>query len=97
MILIVQKRAEVALRSLSGEERDKVSSAINDLLSLSITDFSNHPKIHAIRLQSGEKLYTYRLNNKLRLVLSIDDDTCVVQDLVNYDRFTKLLHNRGQQ
>lgn len=97
MILVIQKRVEVALRSLSGKERDSFSSAINNLLLLLRKDFSNHPTIHAIKLQSGEKLYTYNLSNKLRLVLSIDDDTCVVQDLVNRDRLTRLLHNRGQQ
>lgn len=99
MILIVQRRAEIALRSLQAFERCLVNRALEELLAVDKATLRANRKIHALKSDRSEKqLFVYKGSPKLRLVVSFpDEDTCLVQDIVDHDRLDRLVRREGQE
>jgi Domain of unknown function (DUF4263) len=90
MQISLERRAEIALRSLNAIEKKKAMAA---LVKLAGADRVAIPRdIHARRLSGteGRQLYTYRSSDRIRIVFSIRDDTVVVEDIVNPDRLGRL-------
>ena len=99
MILIIQRRAEIALRSLQAIERGLVNRALEELLAVDKATLRANRKIHALKSDRSEKqLFVYKGSPKLRLVVSFpDEDTCLVQDIVDHDRLGRLVRREGQE
>lgn len=99
MVLIIQRRAEIALRSLQTTERKRVERALQELLAADRSELRGNPKFHALKSErSGKNLFVYRGTPKLRLVISFpDSDTCLVQDIVDHDRLDRLMRQEGQE
>lgn len=92
MVLIIQRRAEIALRSLQTTDRKRVERALQELIAADRSELSGNPKFKSLKSErSGMHLFVYRGTPKLRLVVSFpDSDTCLVQDIVDHDRLDRL-------
>jgi hypothetical protein len=98
MQLRIERRAEVALRSLEKIEQRHISRSLNELLASDRATLTRSPKIHILSAnQSGRKLFVYRGSPKLRLVLSFENETCVLEDIVDHDRLGKVIGREGQE
>ncbi len=98
MQILIQHRAEISLRSLSKVEQNRIARALDEIKTADPTLLYRSPKLH--RLNTGyseKKLYVYRGSLNLRLILSFEDDTCTVEDVVDYDRLDRLTGKRGQE
>jgi len=97
MQLLIHRRAEIALRSLQQTEQGQIGRALEKLSDLDKASLHTSPKFHRIAsLMSGKKLFIFEGNKKLLLVLSFDEDTCVIEDIVDHDRLKKLGAIGGQ-
>jgi len=91
MKLVMQRRAEIALRSLESAEQKQITRALDELDSAVPASFNESPKIYKLLPVLGEKIYVYRGSKKLRLILSVKDDICTVEDIIDSDRLDRLL------
>lgn len=98
MQLRIERRAEIALRSLQKMERKYIDRALGELLAVDRVNLQRGPKIHMLMSStSGRKLFVYRGSPKLRLVLSFDNEICVLEDIVDHDRLDRLVKREGQE
>lgn len=98
MELRVERRAEIALRSLQKTDQRQIQKALNDLSSADRASLRNNSKIHMLVVRmSGVKLFTYRANARLRLVLSFDNETCILEDIVDHDRLERFAMRGGRE
>lgn len=95
MDLRIERRAEIALRSLPKIEQKYIDRALADLLTLDRTALRHNHKIQA--LMTDRKLFVYRGSPKLRLVVSFEGETCVLEDIVDHDRLGRLVKREGQE
>lgn len=84
MKVILQQRAEIARRSLVSSEKNQVVKAIASLSELNFEKALISPNFHKLAGLSQTQLYAYRVNNRLRLIISIDEDKWIVEDIVDY-------------
>jgi hypothetical protein len=98
MLLRIQRRAEIALRSLEKLERSQISRALEQLTSTDRASLQSSSKLHKLASGfSGKKLFVYRGSFKLRLILSFEHDTCIIEDVVHHDRLDRLIAKWGQE
>jgi|CZKJ01.1.fsa_nt_gi mRNA-degrading endonuclease RelE of RelBE toxin-antitoxin system len=86
----LQDRAEVALRSLDPPEQEKVHAAIQVLERNDLGKLRGSQKLRALKLASQERLYSFRVNNMLRLILSASPSQWIVEDIMQHDRLARL-------
>jgi len=91
MDVLLQGRAEIALRSLDPPERESVHAALEVLEKTDLSALKSSRKLHALQPFSPERLYSFRVNKMLRLILSARLSEWIVEDIVNYDRLSRLL------
>jgi hypothetical protein len=98
MQLRIERRAEIALRSLQKTEQKHVDRALSSLLASEVATVWHSHKIKPIATGfSGRKLFVYRGSPKLRLVLSFENDTCILEDVLDHDRLDRLVKRGGQK
>lgn len=98
MHLRMERRAEIAFRSLQKTERKHVERALNELVSVDRATLQQSPKFYKLVTGfSGRKLFVYKASLKLRLVISFADDICVVEDIVDHDRLDRLVKREEQE
>jgi hypothetical protein len=91
MNVLLEGRAEIALRSLDPPERQSVQAALEVLEHADLGALKSSGKLHAMKLSSPERLYSFRVNKMLRLILSERLSQWIVEDIVNHDRLARLL------
>ncbi|MFZ4557074.1 MAG: hypothetical protein ACOYN8_11975 [Pseudanabaena sp.] len=84
MKVILQQRAEIARRSLILSEKNQVVKAIASLNELNFEKALSSPNFHKLAGLSQTQLYAYRVNSRLRLIISIDEDKWIVEDIVDH-------------
>jgi hypothetical protein len=94
--IVLQARAEVALRSLDAADHARVLRAILEMEALPRPELLRSAKMHRLRTPSGEDLRVYRAGQRLRIVLSIDQSACIVEDIVDHERLARMT-SRGRQ
>lgn len=98
MHILIQRRAEIALRSLNKLEQKRIKRALSALSAADWTLLRQSPNLHKLATgYSNKKLFIYRGTPKLRLILSLEGDTCTVEDIVDHDRLHRLIARRGQE
>lgn len=98
MNLIIERRAEIALRSLRGVDQKQISRALQELAAIPPKELFRHPKIHkVISSPDSTALYIYGGVIRLRLILAIEGETCTVVDVVDHDRLGRLRPEGGQR
>jgi mRNA-degrading endonuclease RelE of RelBE toxin-antitoxin system len=90
MEIVLQRRAEIAIRSLSKFEQKQIKRALDTISSVTPTELYQNPKFRKLRVGSGETLYMYRGNLKLRLLLTIQGENCTIEDVVDRDKLSHL-------
>lgn len=88
MKLVMQRRAEIALRSLGRAEQRQITRALHELDAVLPESLSQNPNIHPVL---GRDFYAYQGTPKLRLILSVNGDICTVEDIIDRDRLDRLL------
>lgn len=94
MKLIVHRRAEIALRTLTKTAQRKILKAFEILNSVEEKNISDLPYVSVLRT-TGDTLYSYRGTNDLRLILSLNNDSCIVEDIVGYENFERFFKKSG--
>lgn len=90
MQLRIERRAEIALRSLQKKEQKQIERALEKFGTYDQATL--RAKVHMIFTRtSGRRLFVYRGGIRLRLVLSFNDDSCVIEDIVDHDRLNRLV------
>ncbi len=87
MKVVLQQRAAIAKRSLTPSERNQVVKALNSLNELNFENALNSPdfyKLTGLSKTHQTQLYAYRVNSRLRLMISIDEDKWIIEDIVDY-------------
>lgn len=92
MNVLIQRRAEIALRSLDPQEQKKVQAALGVLETTNLGEVPSSHRLRVLKFTSPEKLYTFRVNNELRLILSASESRWIVEDIMAHDRFARLFH-----
>jgi len=88
MNITLHRRAEIAFRLLDTKEQQQLSKAFEKLITAN-EDFVK-TKLRKLPTKSTTSLYSYRGNNKLRLIVSMNDNTWVVEDIIDHDRLKQL-------
>lgn len=86
--VVIQRRAEIALRSLDWLERRKVEAAISVLGITSLNQLMKSGKIKALRIDAPRQLYSMRVR-KLRLILSSKQSQWIVEDIVDHEHLPR--------
>lgn len=96
------KAFEKDLRKLGRVDRERVVHKINDMSELLLTDRSKFLKLHAyrprdIQLRSGSRstLWVFRVNDRLRVLMTIDEDPIFDQMVVTL--FRAIPHDEVQR
>lgn len=97
MQILIERRAEIALRSLRGRDKKQIQRALEDIQELTPDTIFHHHKIHRFAASLRDPLYVYGGVMRLRLILKITGDVCEVIDIVDHDRLNRLLDGRGQR
>lgn len=93
MNVTIKRRAEISLNLLNETEQKKLKRALDKLAVLSPTDFYHFRDIHKLALFSGEKLYSLKGGEYLRIILSVDaenNEQCTVEDIMDRRRLEQL-------
>lgn len=93
MKVLIQRRAEIALRSLDPPERRKVEEALRWLESTDPSALNASPKLQKLKLASPRLLYSLRVGNRLRVILSFNPTEWTVEDIVDHDRLVRLIRD----
>lgn len=96
MDVVLQRRAEIAFRSLGKLEQKQIARALAELSAADRRQVNRKLRSLAKNL-SDKRLFVYRGNAKLRLILSFEDGVCTVEDIVDHDRLERLSVKRGQE
>lgn len=97
MNLLLERRAEIALRSLRGVDQKQVHRALAHLEALAPDKIFHDYKIHRFAASLREPLYVYGGAMRLRLILKIEGVDCRIIDIVDHDRLDRLLKDREQR
>jgi hypothetical protein len=85
-----QRRAEIALRSLSKTERKQLEHILDTLTPLSSLEFYQNPNIDKLTSGSGRTLYVLKGTLNLRIILSVNAETCMVEDIFDHNDLEQL-------
>jgi|GEM_PF-2526132 len=97
MNIFLQRRAEIALRSLDKIEQNRIIRSLSNIEAIDRVNLIQDPNIRKLATGfSGKKLYSYKGSPKLRLILSFEEDVCTVEDIIDHDRLGRLIAQRGQ-
>ncbi|MGF1541601.1 MAG: hypothetical protein ACFCU5_14315 [Pleurocapsa sp.] len=95
MDIVIQRRANIALHSLENSEQKQILKALERI---KITPAKDLFQTLELKLKNlGQNLYIYRGNYRLRLILSIKNDVCTVEDIIARDKLDMLFANFKQQ
>jgi mRNA-degrading endonuclease RelE of RelBE toxin-antitoxin system len=92
MQIQIQDRAEVSLRSLRKPEQTKIARTLNKLAETQPASLYRNAKL--LKLGSEfphKKMYIYKGDQKLRLIISVEGDTYTLEDIIDSDRLNYLI------
>ena len=97
MNLLLERRSEIALRSLRGVDRSQVVRMLDLLQAVSPSELPQQQLVQKVRLADSQHLFIARAGRRLRLLLSLEGENCRVLDIVDHDRLERILLERGVQ
>jgi hypothetical protein len=89
MVLVLEYRAEIAIRSLSRHEQAQVRRALDEIGAIDPNELCQSSKFQKFRAGSGETFYVYPGTPSLRLILSIKVDRYTIEDVIDRDKNLK--------
>ena len=97
MNITIQRRAEIALRSLEQDEKKQVLKSIEQIKSIPPNSLFQIFKLQKLSNGLDENLYVYRASHRLSLILSVKDSVCIIEDILAADRLDRLVANLKSQ
>lgn len=98
MELRIQPRAEIQLRSLQANDRKQIEDTFRKLLAANKADLFETLHFQPLLTHaSAKRLYSAGGSERLRLVFSIENSTCILEDVMDYERLEQLLQEEGQE
>ena len=94
MILLVQQRAEIAIRSLGVQTEEQLWQALHRLVALQEDAFKADPGVHEVKLPGDPQKTRYMcwLSAEYRAIGFLEDrDTLVVEDIFSRKRLQRML------
>lgn len=85
------------MRSLGKREQSQIAAALGVLSSADPRSLGHRPQIRRVHGAIGENLYSYRIGHEYRLLFSLQDDTCVIEDVVAHDRLDRIMRAEAQK
>lgn len=95
MDIQLERRAEIAQRSLPTSEKDRIARALDFLFESQASELLRDHRVSKLNFGSGEQLYSFRSSQRLRLIFSIRGNLIVVQDIVDHDRLKRWSGGQG--
>lgn len=89
MRIVMQRRAEIALRSLNTSERRRVVAALERLQATDFQTLLQGQQLYKLQGGSESGLYVLRATNRLRVIVSRRDTSLIVEDIMSNDRLTR--------
>ncbi|MEM8831954.1 MAG: hypothetical protein AAGE96_21755 [Cyanobacteria bacterium P01_G01_bin.19] len=93
MEIKIERRANIALRSLQQNEQRQIAKALEKIESAQFEDLYKDYNFKKLENILDKDLYTYRGNPQLRLILSIENNVCIVEDIIAPDKLDRLVSN----
>jgi hypothetical protein len=98
MQIVLERRAEIALRSLGSTERKQIARSLELLSEADLPMLMGSHRIRKLATGfSAKSLFVYRGSPTLRLVLSFENDVCKIEDIVDHDRLDRPAFSGGRQ
>lgn len=101
MEIVIERRAEIAFRSLEKSEQNEIKTILRRISLLTLNELSQINNLRRLKnTLSDERLYEYRVfrgNQRLSLVCSVQKDKCIIEDILASDKLKRLLLNRRQR
>lgn len=97
MEINIHRRAKIALRSLHQNEQQQIEKALEQLRPFQFQDIDKIERLKRLPNDLNKNLYTYPGNHELRLILSIKNNVCVVEDILAYDKLDRLVANLSKK
>ena len=97
MNLLLERRSEIALRSLRVVDRNQVLRTLDLLKAVSPSELNQQRLVQKVRLVDSQHLVIAQGGRRLRLLMSLEGENCRVLDIVDHDRLERILHERGAQ
>ena len=94
MRILLTRRAEIALRSLSPIDKKQIVHSLQNLQLQSLRNLICYGKVRKLT-GSATGLYSYRATERLRLLLLIHTNECIVEYIVDHDHFERLFSRGG--
>jgi plasmid maintenance system killer protein len=80
----IQHRAEIALRSLPPEEKKQVSNSLDFIKKSDLKKLLHSSNLKKLKTLMEKDLYSFSANNGLRVIFSLHDDECVIEDITTH-------------
>lgn len=96
MELNFKRRADIAFRSLQPSDRKPISRALEILESTDRSTLVENSKFR--KLVSGlssKKYFVYEASKNLRFVLSFENNICIIEDILDSERLSRMLNQGG--
>jgi len=93
--LLLERRSEIALRSLRGVDRSQVLRTLDLLQAAPAGEIHQQRLVQKVRLADSRHLFIAQGGRRLRLLLSLEGENCRVLDIVDHDRLVRILRERG--
>lgn len=90
MKIRLDDRAEIALNSLDTKTKRRVFIILSQMSDVDRLDFSRLPFIARIRQFTDRPMWVARVNQRIRLIVSLDDEGLVIEDVVPADRLNRV-------
>jgi hypothetical protein len=98
MELLIQRRAQIALRSLQKSDQDGIKRALVKLSEIDRIELSRNHNFKLLATHfSSRKIAVYRATHRLRLILSFEGDSCIIEDIVDRERVERVVNREGQK
>ncbi|MGL6345216.1 MAG: hypothetical protein ACRC80_39450 [Waterburya sp.] len=97
MNIIIERRAQIALRSLAQNEQKQILKALAQIESVKPQNLVTISNLKKMRTELSKNTYLYRGNQRLSLVLSFKDNVVIVEDIVAHDKIDRLMPNLSKQ
>jgi hypothetical protein len=90
MVLFLERRAEIAIRSLRQVEQAQVRRALDEIGAIAPNELRQSLKFQNFRGGSDEIFYVYSGTPSLMLILSINGDKYTIEDVIDRDKLSRL-------
>lgn len=96
MTVEIERRAEIALRSLDSEDQKRVLRVLDILAKFGREELQRSRKLQKLNIPAiGLAYFLYRASPRLRVIVSFSEDVCTVEDILDHDKIERFTKGKG--